>query len=67
MRETRERIRRMREEQQKRAAEMKEGQGGARTDSDDEGIDGGQGGGMGDFLNILKDPEVLQAFQVRIP
>lgn len=49
----------MREEQQKRAAETKE-------DSDDEGLAGAEGG-KGDFLKFLKDPEVLQAFQVLLP
>lgn len=58
MRETRERIRKMREEQQKRTAENPN-----PTDSDDEGVEGGPGGGMGDFLNLMKDPEVIQAFQ----
>lgn len=57
----------MREEQQQRAAEEKAPV--PPGDSDDEGIDGGPGagagpGGMGDFLNIMKDPEVMQAFQV---
>ncbi|KAK6637260.1 hypothetical protein RUM44_007674 [Polyplax serrata] len=58
----RERIRKMREEQQKRAAEMKDN----RHDSDDEGVSAGQGGGlggMGDFMDILKDSEVRQAFE----
>lgn len=52
----------MREEQQKRASDMKDN----RQDSDDEGIDGGSGGGMGDFFHILKDPEVKEAFEVLI-